>query len=82
MAKVPAKMDAVCGSDGITYSNQCLFKHYKCITGVVIIKASKGKVNYFSGIVRLFKCVGKKACVYHSFYHFLLIFYKKNDKSP
>lgn len=42
MAKVPAKMDAVCGSDGITYSNQCLFKHYKCITGVVIIKASKG----------------------------------------
>ena len=44
MKKVPDKLDAVCGSDGITYSNQCLFKHYKCITGVVVQKAHKGKV--------------------------------------
>merc|ERR1711892_848338 len=42
MSKVPDKADAVCGSDGITYSNQCLFKHYKCITGVVVNKVHNG----------------------------------------
>jgi len=42
MSKVPDKADAVCGSDGITYSNQCLFKHYKCITGVVVNKIHNG----------------------------------------
>lgn len=42
MSKVPDKSDAVCGNDGITYSNQCLFKHYKCITGVVVQKQHNG----------------------------------------
>merc|ERR1712113_345588 len=42
ISTIPNESDAVCGSDGITYSNQCLFKHYKCITGVVVQKRHNG----------------------------------------
>lgn len=42
ISTIPNESDAVCGSDGITYSNQCLFKHYKCITGVVVNKQHQG----------------------------------------
>ncbi|CAG5104589.1 Oidioi.mRNA.OKI2018_I69.chr1.g1365.t1.cds [Oikopleura dioica] len=38
----PEKVDEICGSDGVTYANQCVFKHYKCVTGVVVHKVANG----------------------------------------
>lgn len=40
--KCPSKVDAVCGSDGVTYPNDCKLKHQQCLEKKPISVAKKG----------------------------------------